>query len=103
MKLSDSGIRCERAFRASEHWPSRHQQSKAYESFLSISQPPLRVLSDCVAVSLASTGILTINALPSPILLSTVIAPPCRSTIPYEIDKPNPVPTPTAFVVKNGS
>ena len=34
---------------------------------------------------------------------STSISPPRPLTIPWQIERPSPVPTPTGFVVKNGS
>ena len=49
------------------------------------------------------TGNQSVNTVPFPTSLSTRILPPCRSTIPRLTDKPSPVPSPSFFVVKNGS
>src|SRR5215470_4151350 len=43
------------------------------------------------------------NVLPLPGELSTFRAPPCCVTIPCTVDRPSPVPCPTALVVKKGS
>src|ERR1019366_9392964 len=45
----------------------------------------------------------TRKQVPSPGLLSTSMRPPCPVMMPCEIDRPNPVPSPTGLVVKNGS
>jgi hypothetical protein len=42
------------------------------------------------------------NSLPSPVRL-TSIRPPWATTMPWTIDKPTPVPSPTGLVVKKGS
>ena len=47
----------------------------------------------------ARTGSVTVNRLPEPGSLSTVIVPPCCSTIVCVIARPSPVPAPTSFVV----
>ena len=49
------------------------------------------------------SGILMVKVVPSPIRLSTPISPLCSLTMPYETDRPSPVPLPTGLVVKNGS
>jgi hypothetical protein len=43
------------------------------------------------------------NSVPRPTSLSQWIRPPLAVTMPYTVDRPSPVPTPTPFVVKNGS
>ena len=43
------------------------------------------------------------TVVPAPGSLSTAIVPPVCVTIPYEVASPSPVPSPGAFVVKNGS
>jgi len=48
-----------------------------------------------------SIGSLTSNRV-RPGWLSTLILPPCFSTMRAEIDRPRPVPSPFALVVKNG-
>src|ERR1700676_3377753 len=50
--------------------------------------------------SYSATGRYTRNTLPSPGALSTVICPPCSSTILETMARP--MPTPSALVVKNG-
>ena len=50
-----------------------------------------------------ATGKHIIKSLPLPSSLSTCIEPPCALTIPAQMDKPKPVPSPMAFVVKKGS
>src|SRR5262249_31602434 len=44
-----------------------------------------------------------VNVVPFPTSLSTKILPPCRSAMPRLTESPNPVPSPSLFVVKNGS
>ena len=51
----------------------------------------------------ARTGITIRNVVPVPTWLSTMMRPPCRSTMPWTIDRPRPDPSPTSLVVKNGS
>src|SRR5437899_6246097 len=34
---------------------------------------------------------------------STVMSPPCSLTMPRQIDRPSPVPSPSDLVLKNGS
>jgi hypothetical protein len=48
-------------------------------------------------------GSVTVNVLPAPGALSTVMVPPRWSTRSRTIDSPSPVPLPWAFVVKKGS
>src|SRR5580692_399667 len=50
--------------------------------------------------SYCATGRYTRNTLPSPSVLSTIIWPPCSSTILDTIARPRP--TPSGLVVKNG-
>ena len=45
----------------------------------------------------------TRNVEPFPGVDSTWISPPRPLTMPWQIERPSPVPTPTGFVVKNGS
>ena len=40
---------------------------------------------------------------PTPTSLSTVSSPPSRARIPWQMDRPSPLPEPTGLVVKNGS
>src|SRR6266545_3291905 len=44
-----------------------------------------------------------VNVAPEPGLVSSVMRPPCSCTIPWQIDRPSPVPLPSPLVVKNGS
>ena len=44
-----------------------------------------------------------VNSAPWPTWLATVIRPPSRKMIPWQMDNPNPVPWPGGLVVKNGS
>ena len=53
--------------------------------------------------SALSTGSLIQNVVPLSTTLSTVIVPPCSSTIPFTTVRPRPVPFPKSFVVKKGS
>ena len=48
-------------------------------------------------------GSVTENVVPSPSALRTEMCPPREVTMPWQIDRPRPVPTPGALVVKNGS
>jgi hypothetical protein len=50
-----------------------------------------------------SSGRYTVKVVPTPIALSTPIHPPWSRMIPYVTLSPSPVPSPTSFVVKNGS
>src|SRR5438552_3300034 len=50
-----------------------------------------------------SIGIEMMNVVPLPGTVLTAKFPPWRCTILCEMDKPRPVPSPTAFVVKKGS
>src|SRR2546427_5910380 len=43
------------------------------------------------------------NVAPPPGLVSSVMRPPCSFRIPWQIDSPSPVPSPSPLVVKNGS
>jgi hypothetical protein len=47
-------------------------------------------------------GKITVKVVPSPTLLSARIVPPSAVTMPWQMDSPRPVPTPTGLVVKNG-
>ncbi len=40
---------------------------------------------------------------PWPTVLSTEICPPIPVTMPWQMDRPSPVPTPSGLVVKKGS
>ena len=51
----------------------------------------------------APTGSSTVNVAPAPGLVMSEMRPPCSFTIPWEIDNPRPVPSPSPLVVKNGS
>src|SRR4029453_8873843 len=53
--------------------------------------------------SFATSGSSMTKVVPSPGDDPTSMRPPWRSTMPYEIERPRPVPCPTGFVVKNGS
>ena len=46
---------------------------------------------------------MTRNVEPRPTSLSTVSSPPSDATIPWQMESPSPVPSPTGLVVKNGS
>ena len=43
------------------------------------------------------------NVVPPPGPIATEMLPPCSSMMPRQSDSPRPVPSPGAFVVKNGS
>src|SRR5437879_3907696 len=51
----------------------------------------------------APPGSSTVNVAPPPGLVSSVMRPPCSFRIPWQIDSPSPVPSPSPLVVKNGS
>src|SRR5207245_2657138 len=51
----------------------------------------------------APTGSSTVNVAPDPGLVTSEMRPPCSLTIPWQIDNPRPVPSPSPLVVKNGS
>jgi hypothetical protein len=51
----------------------------------------------------AALGNGTRKIVPTPGGLVNEISPPMPRTIAAEIERPNPMPTPTSFVVKNGS
>src|SRR5262249_34183104 len=55
------------------------------------------------AATSTTSGRYTVNALPPPGSESTAIQPPCSRTMLQVTDRPRPVPSPTALVVKNGS
>ena len=66
----------------------------------------LGVIFPGASASAPSTGSETVNRAPPPSSdprFSTEILPPSCSTTPSVTDRPRPVPSPTGFVVKNGS
>ena len=72
-------------------------------SFAASIDPPLRhVGAPASSAPGPSIGSLTSKRV-RPGRLSTRIVPPCFSTMRAEIDRPRPVPSPLALVVKNGS
>ena len=50
-----------------------------------------------------TVGSRTVNSVPRPISLCTSTTPPCSVTMLCTTLNPSPVPTPSSFVVKNGS
>ena len=53
--------------------------------------------------SRGAPGSSTVNVAPAPGLDSRVMRPPCSVTMPWQIESPSPVPSPSDLVVKNGS
>src|SRR5579885_624959 len=52
---------------------------------------------------LLSIGNKILNLVPTPGSLSQLISPPCSLMMLRHTERPSPVPSPTGFVVKNGS
>jgi hypothetical protein len=57
----------------------------------------------CTAGALSATGSPMVKVEPAPGLLSTVSVPPSWVTMPWQMDRPSPVPVPSGLVVKKGS
>src|SRR5579884_125193 len=82
-----------------------HHQSPKYAypfSFL----PSLLLSNDIghkIFSFLLSIGNKILNLVPTPGLLSQLISPPCSLMMLRHTERPSPVPSPTGFVVKNGS
>jgi hypothetical protein len=59
--------------------------------------------SGVAATGRLARGSWTVNVDPLPSSVASMIRPPCSLTMPWLIDRPSPVPSPSALVVKNGS
>ena len=78
-----------------------HVTKKVLEEFYEmVSESEDYIFSEEISIRSGSS---TVNVVPSPKRVSTRIVPPCRSTMLNEMESPNPVPSPTGLVVKNGS
>ena len=55
------------------------------------------------ALGASASGRCTTNVDPFPGSVSSRMKPPLCVTVPYTLARPSPAPSPTAFVVKNGS
>ncbi len=64
----------------------RHHSSRSQRSMVS-------------AAGGGTIGSSTLNVAPCPGAVCTVICPPCSRTMPSEMERPRPVPSPTGFVV----
>ena len=71
-----------------------------------VSEPPsgAEYISFVLFSTIASlTGRNMLNVVPLPDIVSTLTIPLCCFMIPYTIESPRPLPSPTSFVVKKGS
>jgi hypothetical protein len=59
--------------------------------------------TEAALTSASLAGSTTRKMLPFAAALSTVISPPRELTIPWQTERPRPLPVPAGFVVKKGS